>query len=716
MPDGRRRKKAKRSRSPHESQSRPASPPLPSSSSGTVVCSHCDARKPIADKFCCECGTKFPLRTVEAEAATQSPAANVATADLEHSTAALAAHVATAAQEHSGATLATAFRGLVNMLTGRAQPSDPDLSQQQLPAADGTNAADLNRDQAGATVGIDSAVAGVRSAPAVAGTAPQRRRSRSRAQSPERPKTRKRKQSLVTNDWGMDQRDLISESPDPSRNTGGDTAARDNDVGADSEHMVGDFGSDRWVPPQCKRPNCPFAHLNSPRTHGFCCNACRLNKKGCGHTQNCTGHGHQIVQAEWLQHRDPPQAGAQSKALAKPQSRPAAKRPDDDADLYEVPWRAQRAPPDFSAQREERSRVAVMLKDAASECMDGDYCTDALKRALDEANRVMGRRRPGMLDRARYYEYAVDAVVADLQSNGDCGPSAFWFSGGAQVIHIAVSMDTDVQELIIALASCPFECTIVQPTPGGFSNAMLSSLRAIVNQTDQRSTAAVELTRHHTMHELFPQTFICLRENRVRHIYMKQTPIPQSRLMENEYTGPQTGTRYLDAVAETAKFLEDAGGGNDFGQVQAAVVQLYFRQRKKAPAGIGEESLRLLVVYVPTDMKEIHEDALVDIIFRKNVIVACGSWGKNGAAVQRLAHRACAAGEGAMTFNFFESEQRAAVAADDWRHTYSLFHYPNYFIVFGETRRTSRLDTRDQHVAPCQHRNICIRMEVPKRG
>ena len=197
---------------------------------------------------------------------------------------------------------------------------------------------------------------------------------------------------------------------------------------------------------------------------------------------------------------------------------------------------------------------------------------------------------------------------------------------------------------------------------------------------------------------------------------MKQTPIPQSRLMENEYTGPQTGTRYLDAVAETAKFLEDAGGGNDFGQVQAAVVQLYFRQRKEAPAGIGEESLRLLVVYVPTDMKEIHEDALVDIIFRKNVIVACGSWGKNGAAVQRLAHRACAAGEGAMTFNFFESEQRAAVAADDWRHTYSLFHYPNYFIVFGETRRTSRLDTRDHHVAPCQHRNICIRVEVPKRG
>ena len=46
----------------------------------------------------------------------------------------------------------------------------------------------------------------------------------------------------------------------------------------------------RWRgkdPGTCWRWDCPHRHLQSPRWHGFCCNACRYNEGQ--HTANCTG-------------------------------------------------------------------------------------------------------------------------------------------------------------------------------------------------------------------------------------------------------------------------------------------------------------------------------------------------------------------------------------------------------------------------------------------
>ena len=38
----------------------------------------------------------------------------------------------------------------------------------------------------------------------------------------------------------------------------------------------------------CRRRDCPYEHLDGPRRHGFCCNACRYNEGK--HTSNCTGY------------------------------------------------------------------------------------------------------------------------------------------------------------------------------------------------------------------------------------------------------------------------------------------------------------------------------------------------------------------------------------------------------------------------------------------
>ena len=48
-----------------------------------------------------------------------------------------------------------------------------------------------------------------------------------------------------------------------------------------------------WVFIQCRRPFCPFAHGQSPRRHGYCCNACRRGESV--HTDNCTGRGQYVV-------------------------------------------------------------------------------------------------------------------------------------------------------------------------------------------------------------------------------------------------------------------------------------------------------------------------------------------------------------------------------------------------------------------------------------
>ena len=44
---------------------------------------------------------------------------------------------------------------------------------------------------------------------------------------------------------------------------------------------------------QCKRRGCDFAHLRYPRSHGFCCNACRRGESV--HTNNCSGRGQDVV-------------------------------------------------------------------------------------------------------------------------------------------------------------------------------------------------------------------------------------------------------------------------------------------------------------------------------------------------------------------------------------------------------------------------------------
>ena len=38
----------------------------------------------------------------------------------------------------------------------------------------------------------------------------------------------------------------------------------------------------------CRRPGCPFSHLDGPRRHRFCCNACKRGEHD--HTINCSGH------------------------------------------------------------------------------------------------------------------------------------------------------------------------------------------------------------------------------------------------------------------------------------------------------------------------------------------------------------------------------------------------------------------------------------------
>ena len=44
---------------------------------------------------------------------------------------------------------------------------------------------------------------------------------------------------------------------------------------------------------ECCRAACCFKHMNSPREHGFCCNACRLGDSE--HTRKCTGYGQAVV-------------------------------------------------------------------------------------------------------------------------------------------------------------------------------------------------------------------------------------------------------------------------------------------------------------------------------------------------------------------------------------------------------------------------------------
>ena len=47
--------------------------------------------------------------------------------------------------------------------------------------------------------------------------------------------------------------------------------------------------------PQCNRAGCPYRHMEKPRDHGYCCNACRLGHS-C-HTRNCSGYGWPVVEA-----------------------------------------------------------------------------------------------------------------------------------------------------------------------------------------------------------------------------------------------------------------------------------------------------------------------------------------------------------------------------------------------------------------------------------
>ena len=44
---------------------------------------------------------------------------------------------------------------------------------------------------------------------------------------------------------------------------------------------------------QCSRDGCKHNHRESPRDHGYCCNACRKNQTW--HTTNCTGHNQALV-------------------------------------------------------------------------------------------------------------------------------------------------------------------------------------------------------------------------------------------------------------------------------------------------------------------------------------------------------------------------------------------------------------------------------------
>ena len=50
-------------------------------------------------------------------------------------------------------------------------------------------------------------------------------------------------------------------------------------------------GREQWL---CKRYGCPHRHLTSPRSHGYCCNACREQSQGkwwlpTVHTKSCSG-------------------------------------------------------------------------------------------------------------------------------------------------------------------------------------------------------------------------------------------------------------------------------------------------------------------------------------------------------------------------------------------------------------------------------------------
>ena len=61
----------------------------------------------------------------------------------------------------------------------------------------------------------------------------------------------------------------------------------------ESMHTRNCSGHGHVVGFQCKRPRCRFAHRSGPRNHGFCCNACRFGSTE--HTANCTGCGHAVV-------------------------------------------------------------------------------------------------------------------------------------------------------------------------------------------------------------------------------------------------------------------------------------------------------------------------------------------------------------------------------------------------------------------------------------
>ena len=43
----------------------------------------------------------------------------------------------------------------------------------------------------------------------------------------------------------------------------------------------------------CERSGCPHHHLEGPRRHGWCCNACRMGEEF--HTINCSGKGERVI-------------------------------------------------------------------------------------------------------------------------------------------------------------------------------------------------------------------------------------------------------------------------------------------------------------------------------------------------------------------------------------------------------------------------------------
>ena len=267
--------------------------------------------------------------------------------------------------------------------------------------------------------------------------------------------------------------------------------------------------------------------------------------------------------------------------------------------------------------------------------------------------------------------------------------------GDAQVVHFAVSVIVTPQELLTTLSNLFFDCVIVQCAPGGFTNEIIKALRAVVMATDEDATADGALMSKYKLREIFDQTFLCVRRDRVRTVTVTYTPLPQSRILDKLEGSEDSLDQYLAGVGNASRLLEDTGRGDHYGEHQLCFLELVFIERPSAAEyNAGEDHLKMMVTYLPGELKSYQEDAFVDVIYRKNPSLACGFWGPrdvNTRAIERIAKKALAASVGALTFGFAAGDS-LTVVTDGSQFDGPVVHYPSYFIVFGATLKVRRPD------------------------